>query len=174
MAATTTVHKRAVAAIVGETWPTRPEDGRPTWRETMTEQTLINHPRLRVRRVTGSEGPAHDPYAYEELHAFDARGNKVVLHQGLGTWFEVNGTKLGREGFASYDSYEKECRTMFETCCGYTIDQIERMHRKLHERCLKCGHKEFHCEYGFPGETLLVCANCGHISSSYFSRSAIE
>ena len=33
------------------------------------QQTLVNHPRLHVVRQTGSEGPRHDPYRYEELHA---------------------------------------------------------------------------------------------------------
>ena len=136
------------------------------------EQTLIKHPKLSVRRVTGSEGPRHDPYSYEELHA-DVLGNEIVLHQGLGTWLTINGTKVTQPERMTHDLYEKTCRDIFEKFVGFTTTQLERIYTKRMSRC-KCGSKSFTSVRGFPGEHLIVCDHCGDIKTDYFCMSEIE
>ena len=144
------------------------------------ETTLINHPRLRVHLTTGAEGPRHDPYSYRELSVHAGR-KKVVLHEGLGEWLSVNGKKveppkyLDKLDWQTREKVERVWRMdEFGNAVGYTVDQIERIARKLNSRCRECGGREFHSESGFPGETFECCSKCGHIQNTFFNRSAIE
>lgn len=141
------------------------------------ETTMISHPKLRVRKVTGSEGPWHDPYSYEELHVSTPH-LKIVLHTGLDCWMTVNGREraafCGMQKLSEDDRYRWYRKEQFPFFVGFTIEQIERIARKLNERCRKCGGRDFECVSGFPGETFEVCARCGAFGQSYFDRSAIE
>src|SRR5258706_10384505 len=72
---------------------------------TMMQSTLINHPRLRVERHTGSEGPRHDPYAYEEWRV-RMPGHTIVLHSGLGTWLRADGVDVKNVAHLPHDQFE--------------------------------------------------------------------
>lgn len=130
-------------------------------------QVMINHRRLKVHKTTGSEGPSHDPYHYVEYDVDTPVGN-VVLHEGLGTWIAFNGTKLKTPHGESYVRGH-----MFPALTGYTVEQLERIHRKLTSRCPKCQLKIFEEVEGYPGETFTVCSSCGEIVDSYFCESAV-
>lgn len=143
---------------------------------------MINHPKLRVEKRNGAEGPKHDPYGYEEIHA-TVPGRQVILHQGLGTWLKVGPEKAPSRQLRElqfpyepghYEQHERACLAKFEELVGFTIPQLERMQRKLNERCRKCGSRGTHTEHGYPGEYLEVCDYCGHINGSYFCPSEIE
>ena len=114
------------------------------------ETTLINHPRLKVRVETGSEGPRYDPYAFKET-TIKANGKKVVLHEGLGDWLKIDGQEVEPPKFIGKFSitYREQAasawrRAAVEDVAGYSLEQIERIARKLSSRCKKCGGKEFH------------------------------
>lgn len=138
------------------------------------EYQMISHPRLSVRKVTGAEGPRHDPYAYTEWHVSTDQ-HKVVLHTGLGMWIKVDGEKWPRPAGMDSDLWEKVMYdTLFPQHVGFTVAQIERIYTRLSSRCKACGGKEFECVAGYPGESFEMCVACKHINGSTFDRSAIE
>ena len=137
------------------------------------EETMIDHPRLRVQHRTGAEGPHHDPYSYDEWCVKTPKG-EVVLHSGLGTWMKVNGKELKQDNRFTYDEWEKYLHeTAFEIYTGYTLPQLQRIATRIKSRCRKCGGRSFHSEAGYPGEYFDVCDGCGHIQASQFYESEI-
>jgi hypothetical protein len=141
-------------------------------------ETLIKHPKLRVARITGSEGPSHDPYGYEELRAELPNGT-ITYHMGLGSWVQFHDGKPGRRAkpikkIDGRTCTEADLRKAFELTVGFSINQIERIHRKLKSRCRKCGGKHTKWEVGYPGEHFECCVSCGHIVGSYFCKGEIE
>lgn len=137
------------------------------------QEDMISHPRLSVRRRTGSEGPSHDPYAFEELEVFTPNG-VTIFHMGLGVWLKYNGHLLEPPLTVPPNKTEEWLSDIkFRACTGYSLIQLERIARKLKERCRKCGGKDRHHERGMPGEHLAVCDNCGNIVGGYFSESEI-
>jgi hypothetical protein len=137
-------------------------------------ETLIDHPKLRVSVKTGSEGPRHDPYAFKEITVVQPDGT-TVLHEGLGVWLRSSGRKVKPPASMKYEDQERWCRsTAFVTLTGYTIEQLERMNRKLKSRCRKCGSREVEYQNGFPGEHFECCAKCGNVLSTHFNISEVE
>lgn len=133
------------------------------------ERQMIRHPRLTVGCRTGSEGPQHDPYSYEELTVETPHG-KTTLHEGLAVWVKHNGHRLEFYG----EKEEVEAWYTFVKLTGYTRAQLERIERKLTERCRKCGSRDTTWMRGLPGEHFEICANCRNMVGSYFCRSEIE
>jgi hypothetical protein len=141
-------------------------------------ETLIKHPKLRVWRTTGTEGPRHDPYGYDEIHA-ELPSGSITYHMGLGSWVKLHDGKPGRRAAPIKKLDERTCteadlRKMFELTVGFSINQIERIHRKLKSRCRKCGCKHTEWVAGYPGEHMEQCVGCGHIVGGYFCRSEVE
>jgi hypothetical protein len=137
-------------------------------------ETIIDHPKLRVTVETGSEGPRHDPYAYREITVIQPDG-ATTLHEGLGTWLRSAGRKVTPPTDLDADGRERWCRsTAFETLTGYSVAQLERLHRKLSSRCRRCGCKETVSQNGHPGEHFECCAKCGNVVGSYFCISEVE
>jgi len=131
------------------------------------QTNLLDHPKLKVRLRTGSEGPRHDPYSYTELTVVQPHGT-TVLHNGLGVWLKSDDHDVKPPSYLGHDEQEAWLRdTGFRTLTNYTVEQLERMARKLKSRC-KCGGKSFHSECGYPGETFDVCDSCGDIHDSFF------
>ena len=130
------------------------------------KELMINHPRLKVQRTTGAEGPKHDPYHYEEWDV-KVPGFHVILHEGLAEWLSVNGVMQEWR----YDV--KKRRAIFATHVGYTLQQILRIYERLSSRCSKCGGTDFTEETGYPGEYFNVCCDCGHIQSCFFNESEV-
>lgn len=135
---------------------------------------LINHPRLNVYRLTGTEGPRHDPYSYEEYHVENANG-KTVLHCGLGVTLTNNGRKVEAPINLNWEARERYLRTTaFEAFAEYSIVQIERIHARLQARCRRCGSTQRQHMRGHPGEHFECCSACGHIMDTYFNKAEIE
>jgi hypothetical protein len=137
-------------------------------------ETMINHPKLRVTILTGSEGPRHDPYLYKEITVHQPDGS-TTLHEGLGTWVISSGRKVVPPPDLNHAERERWCRsTAFVTLTGYSVDQLQRIGRKLQERCRKCGSRETVYQRGMPGEHFECCAKCGHVMYSRFNISEVE
>ena len=52
---------------------------------------------------SGSEGPSHDPYSYNEF-SFKKDGKEYIIHMGLAQWIKIDGKKIG----AFEDDYDNE------------------------------------------------------------------
>lgn len=136
-------------------------------------EVLINHPKLQFEHRTGSEGPRHDPYHYDEWHVTTPKG-EVVLHEGLGTWLKVNGKELEHDRRFSYNDWERYLReTAFPIYTGYPLGQLQRLAHRIKSRCRECGSRDFRSEAGYPGEYFDVCEKCGHIQGGYFNESEV-
>lgn len=134
--------------------------------------TLLNHPNIVVLMSGGIEGPAHDPYGYEEV---TVRTPKVVLtfHQGLGDWVVYNTTPIELKGFSESERSSFIRNELVKQVTGYTMTQLERFARKRSERCHNCGSKRFECVSGMPGETFTICSECKEVADTCFDLSAV-
>lgn len=124
---------------------------------------------------TGSEGPKHDPYHYEQITVRRSSGDEIVYHcGGLSEWLEVRANDRVIRA-AGYDETE-ECRRLFEAYVGVSYEVAVKAYRSLPWRRLKahpCG-LQFICDVpGYPGETLTVCGKCGHVIDGHMDMSAI-
>ena len=132
---------------------------------------------LDIRFKTGSEGPHHDPYAYEEwtIKSDDPRLTdpdlKLTIHYGLGEWFQLS--SVGYTGFKFLknhlleEQWELSLNRYIETVSGYTFEQIKRIYRKLNRPfCKEC--KVYPRGYdiniipGYPGEEIYIHRKCGN------------
>jgi hypothetical protein len=122
----------------------------------------------RISRRTGSEGPRHDPYHYEEL-TVEGRNGTTTVHMGLGEWIQNNkGPKVRIEG--------KELDSVFQAYTGIGIHTAIKLYEqrpwRKHSRI--CSGKDTETVHGYPGETLEVCCKCGQVVTSHMNFSAIE
>ncbi len=109
---------------------------------------------LKMQRNTGSEGPTHDLYAWQEFR-LETEGMILTLHVGLVTWFKAVDKDDGTELLCRGDRAAEE----WTTATGITPEQFERAYAQVHgpkEKCPKCGTQ---CEIsgGMVGETILYC-----------------
>lgn len=119
---------------------------------------------------SGSEGPCHDPYHYEEITVQRPDGRVVVYHEGLGIWAEAN------DG-AAVDRTKEDAAALFERYAGVSVRALKRAMHKAHERKFTrhpCGMSHMKDVNGYPGETLTVCGKCGAVIDNHFDRSAVE
>jgi len=116
---------------------------------------------------TGTEGPRHDPYGYEELTVTSERCGTVTLHEGLGCWLRVNGA-CANEG--DHD----RCVALFEHVCGITAKAARRAYERLRNRCQNCGCTDQRALSGYPGETLYLCVRCDAVVHVDFNEAAIR
>ena len=125
----------------------------------------------KVTLRTGSEGPPHDPYHFDEL-TVERRNSKTVIHLGLAVWCQHNkGTKVNGEEYAS---------ALFEAHVGMPWHVVLKSLRKLEERKAKAlWLKHRHCPgdarrvAGYPGERFTLCG-CGEVIDYSFNRSEVE
>jgi hypothetical protein len=120
---------------------------------------------------TGTEGPRHDPYGYEEW-TWRRAARTVVLHEGLGCWVSFDDRRLSNADLvrASGKADESACRHWFEGITGVPMKTLERViHRP--RRC--CARPRIDWVAGYPGESLAVCRSCGDVVGSSFSEAAV-
>jgi hypothetical protein len=56
---------------------------------------------------SGTYGPSHDPYAYQEVHLRrEAHGVDLVMHLGLGTWIKKNGHTIHEGENGLFEKWE--------------------------------------------------------------------
>lgn len=132
------------------------------------QQTMLNHPKLWWSVRTGSEGPQHDPYHYEE-HTFKTPKGVTVYHFGLGDWALHNGTPLELPPGPDGERLAYLRNNFTRELTGYTFKALERISRKCHERCAECGGKHFTSMRGYPGEHFSVCTRCGGVGGYRFN-----
>jgi hypothetical protein len=114
---------------------------------------------------TGTEGPEHDPYGWREITVTRENGVVVTIHEGLGTWLDIDGRRVSEV----HDDLEE----IFEKFAGITPQVAERAYEKYTTMCRKCGSREQEAQSGYPGETLWICADCGAMVHYDFNISAV-
>lgn len=131
-----------------------------------------------VTLKSGSEGPRHDPYHYDEYTVARPNGDTVVMHNGIFCWCRVKrGTRIVFE-----NTDEATAPRLFETYAGVSFRAFEKAWHSLPERrsrshfCngVRRGYRDFACVSGYPGETFTVCIHCKDVIDSSFDRSAVE
>jgi RNase P subunit RPR2 len=141
-----------------------------------------------IRYKTGSEGPWHDPYHYEEwtiIHTSPDKLKKLVdpdlkfvIHRGLVEWFRVEsdyykGFKfekhhgLEKQWGASVEQWETLLNGYLKRVFGYNMKQIERIYRRVNRPfCKKCKvypkGQDIDVFPGYPGEEVYVHHTCGN------------
>lgn len=129
---------------------------------------------IEITTHTGSEGPHHDPYAFEEFTVERDNSHAVTVHKGLGTWVKVRLGKDERQ-FVMGDDDQSTIDTVFRSVVGMTEGQARRWKRKAEEARYRAHRAHGGAEWveGYPGETLYMCG-CGHVLDSAFNLSAVE
>jgi hypothetical protein len=120
---------------------------------------------------TGTEGPRHDPYSFEEW-VWERHGERTTLHLGLGEWLVTGGRNLDTRRICEITGRDdpRACQTEFEKITGVRLKVLERaMHRLKH--C--CDRPRIHSVDGFPGEELLVCGSCSKVVGGSFNEGAV-
>lgn len=134
-------------------------------------QPLINHPKMRVSKATGIEGPHYDPYSYEEVTLITP-SHEIVIHIGLAVWVDVNKLRIDALG-ENYDNPHKWADGIIQQYTGYTLTQLQRFHDKAASKCRMGGYHEAYSVRGYPGESFDVCTKCAKTVNYYFCESAI-
>jgi len=128
-----------------------------------------------IQIETGSEGPTHDPYAWEEITVCRPNGTEVTIHYGLDNWVRVDeGEKLRPEwDDAKLQQDLDSIDRVFETHAGCTPAVAHKAYQRVQYMCKKCGVSDLDEVGGMPGETMNVCRQCGNVVSVDFNLSAI-
>lgn len=119
---------------------------------------------------TGSEGPRHDPYHYDEITVNRPDGSWVTLHVGLAFWAETS------EG-ERIDNDDRGALVLFEKAAGISLPVAYKAYREVRVRRYTrhpCGQKHFIDVQGFPGESFVFCRKCGDAVDSFFNSKAVE
>jgi len=120
---------------------------------------------------TGSEGPAHDPYGYDEMTVTLNNGVVVLYHRGLGSWLEVTFPDCKP---IRHDGHDSAIYHRFVSIVGYEPRDLEKFEARRLSRCRQCGCRRTTSESGYPGESFEVCIKCGNVVSSDFNEAAIR
>ena len=129
---------------------------------------MLNH----FEHTSGSEGPDHDPYGYDEYTFTNLKGESVTLHRGLKCSFtDTKGTTNVYFG----EEYNTLPVKKFEEFVGLSIRVVEKLIERTEHpsRCPKCKSKQFEDIEGYPGETFTRCAKCGEMLEYNFNVGAI-
>ena len=122
---------------------------------------------------SGSEGPRHDPYHYDEVTIDRKNGDVVTIHMGLAAWCKVK--RHGKTVF-QVDG-ETAAQTLFEWYAGITFHKAIGLQYTLFRRRVKyhaCGTRFLKSVSGYPGESFTICDNCGAHLDYHFNRSVVE
>lgn len=117
---------------------------------------------------SGTEGPKHDPYHYEEWTVETTGGVTIIGHFGLMEWVKVDEViKVRGEGAVK----------VFEAFVGMSMYKMQKAYDKVHsfKECPQC-HSPKYLEWqeGHPGESLLCCTRCKIILTSEVNLSEVE
>jgi hypothetical protein len=137
----------------------------------MSQKTFINQPGLTVALRTGSEGPRHDPYHYEEWTIRRSGYRGLTYHTGLTSWVKYRNGKI----WTHCDGDRELLDVTFRTHTGFTFAEwrdivaaVERHRYRRHRR------HDVRQERGYPGEHFTICHTCGgEVIDSYFNEGAV-
>ena len=125
----------------------------------------------RITHKTGSEGPRHDPYHYDEYTLTRSDGRKSTVHLGLAQWMTYFDGRVTRR----FDDPYPVIASKFEAVMGISLKSAAHIPRQLYDRKLRKHHKhDTQWVKGYPGEELLYCNTCGTVIDSCFNWSVIE
>lgn len=144
----------------------------------MRQHCILSQPNLAIFQRSGTEGPRHDPYGWEEFEVH-RNGNEVMYRAG-----GLGYVRLYLNGLCAFELYDRDgpvsstVDKFFELHTGHSRreweEATERLMAHRMSKCSECGSKHFKAERGYPGETFTVCADCGHVVASDMNYSAIE
>lgn len=123
----------------------------------------------KIRIKSGSEGPWHDPYHYEEMTVTRPDGSWVKIHIGLAIWIKTH------DG-VECQSDEKKILEIFERRVGVTYDRAMLAYHSLPYRRAKahaCGIKHLEEVGGYPGESFTICGKCKTVMDYHFNIGAV-
>lgn len=127
----------------------------------------------RIEIQTGTEGPRHDPYGWEEITVRRMNDQVVVtLHEGLATWVRIDGVGTVHEGYNPLLTADM-IRKVFEAWAGITPDIARKAYNRFHSVCRDCGCRDVYWKSGFPGESFAFCCDCDAVVDYSFNESAI-
>jgi hypothetical protein len=136
----------------------------------MSHAVLVSQPNLRIERRTGSEGPRHDPYHYDEWTIRRDGFRGIVYHDGLSEWIRYSNGKI----FTIREGDHELAEIAFRRCTGYTMPEWTRAIALL-ERSRSRRHRNHDVreESGYPGEHFTFCHTCDVVIDSYFNEGAV-
>lgn len=108
-----------------------------------------------VQHNSGTEGPHHDPYHYDE-YTINRDGRELVIHLGLLTFGKMNGKVFSRNYPTVINAVER--------FAGCTFSSLLRAMNKLEhpKKCKHCGSRKFKYWSGYA-EDFTACAKCDEI-----------
>jgi hypothetical protein len=115
---------------------------------------------MKLQMESGSEGPAHDPYAYTEYTILYRDGRIVTLHLGLDEWLRVNDEEVA--GFRA----GPDAQASFEAMTQLTVRRFEKSYERIngpYSRCPDCGSSQLSWFSGYVGEEMQHCDSCRRI-----------
>lgn len=116
---------------------------------------------------TGTEGPRHDPYSYDEWTL--SRGARTwKIHDGLASWVKLNDVLVESPAGGELDDALKA------SGCPLSLRELRKYYERIRTTPLKLhkAHGGARWAEGFPGEELLIC-KCGAVLDSTFDLGAI-
>lgn len=130
---------------------------------------------------TGTEGPRHDPYAWEEFTVHCQNGNKVTYRSsGLGytrttVLSDGNPRVVETRGVGNQDGPAEHLFTLYAKITPHVAERAywESKKRRITNHLRAC-HSHTKRESGYPGESFTVCAKCGEVLETSFNISAVE
>ena len=121
--------------------------------------TQIISQTFRVR--TGTEGPSHDPYSYEE-YILCRNGVVTKLHLGLAEFCrgEENGEEFFIKGKGAMDKWE--------SITNIPVKSLNRLDNRLNgmpQRCPYCfnSSSNYVVHGGYVGESIFTCPKCDNV-----------
>lgn len=85
----------------------------------------------KLGRRTGSEGPRHDPYAFEK-RTMTVNGEDCTLHCGLDCYISVDGERVLGYGDVCGDHVEDLIVGTWCAMVGMDPDQFDRAYERVH------------------------------------------
>ena len=139
----------------------------------MRDDFQLSQPGLAIFVRSGSEGPRHDPYGWEEFEVH-RNGRRVSVREGGLGYTRLTVDDVTCESDPSQDAVD----AWFQLFTGRTATAwrkaAAKAARNRTSRCRCCGGRRFETMSGFPGESFTVCATCKEVVSTSMNWSAIE
>jgi hypothetical protein len=130
----------------------------------------MEKPRIEVQYKSGCEGPAHDPYGYDEFFAV-VDDTDYLLHDGLAQWLKI--TKGSSCVELTPNNYPESIIDVFEKIVGRTLADIYKEYMDTPVFCKDHPDAETEEKEGYPGESFSCCSVCGRVVDSHFNESAV-
>jgi hypothetical protein len=124
--------------------------------------------KLHISHRSGSEGPRHDPYHFDEF-SVSLGVCSITVHVGLGEWIEVKPKaepgqwpepRGDRRSFSSWEELDATLKSL----TGLSMEQLQSWEDEAHtppEQCPQCGSELKVLGHGYAGECIIGCTREG-------------